>query len=318
MVGLLLVAVPASAQQDDESAGKGTSTASADGDYQIIRDVNGSGGWVMRGGAYTLHGTVSQSTIGRIVTPGSLDGRRRGGIGFWYWAINGFEICVAPADAEAHPGDTISLPIRITSIDGGIAPGLPYRFRLRYNRSLLSPIDPGLDCIYDGGDCLLDIEGTLTTEALESGVLTEIRFVAKLGNAEETPIVIEGLEWGEGGEQFVEVCTDVGRFVTLGICRVDGEIRLVQSAGPASRIRAFPNPASNQVAVEFTSREEGNVTIMMVDLLGRDVALLVDQEVEQGRLNRVDVDLASIAAGNYFLVLRTPSEIKTLRLTVEQ
>ncbi len=301
----LLATMPAVAQQGDD-------------DYQIIRDVNGSGGTVMQGGSYTLHGTVSQSTIGRIATPGAPEGRTRGLIGFWYWPIRGLTICLAPGDAEAHPGDTVVIPIRITDINGPIAPGVPFSFRLRYNRSLLSPIDDGFDCLYDAGDCLLDVSGTLTTEAIETGVIANIRFVAKLGNAEETPLTIEDLTWGEEGEQFIEICASAGRFVTLGICRVDGQIRLVQSAGPASRIRAFPNPASNQVAVEFTSREEGNATITMVDVIGRDVALLVDQAVEEDRLYRVDVDLTSIAAGNYFLVLRTPSEIKTLRLTVEQ
>ena len=56
----------------------------------------------------------------------------------------------------------------------------------------------------------------------------------------------------------------------------------------------------------------------MVDIIGRDVALLFDQSIKGDRLTRINVDLSTIAAGNYFLILRTPSEIKTLKLTVEQ
>ena len=95
-------------------------------------------------------------------------------------------------------------------------------------------------------------------------------------------------------------------------------MRLIHSAGPASRVRAWPNPASSRASVEFISREEGRVRLSLMDAIGREVTLFTEQSVEAVRLYRMELDLSAIPSGSYFMVLRTPSEVKTTRISIDQ
>lgn len=292
--------------------------SSASSKYQIIRDVNGAGGNPMAGNTIRMHGTVSQTAIGRLRRPNNFQHN----VGFWYWAAkktNESFACLRFPVAEAEPGTVLSIPLLIEDPTGLPTDGtLRFRARVRYNRTLLQPVEGTPDCLWDGDDCVLEIEGAVTAEALRTGVLAELRFLAKLGNVESTPLTIEEVTWGGAGERYIRTVLKPGQFNLLGICRVNGEIRLIHSSGPSARVRVWPNPASENLNIEFVSREEGSVRLTLVDALGRDVALLAEQEVEAIKLYRVGVNIESIASGSYFLVLRTPTEIKTTRLTIEQ
>ncbi|MCB0714358.1 MAG: T9SS type A sorting domain-containing protein [Ignavibacteriae bacterium] len=291
----------------------------AESTYQIIRDVNGSGGNTMSGGTYRLHGTVSETVIGRVARPNQNNDLHK--IGFWYWAQQVRAVaCVRMPVVSAEAGTTFSVPVIIEQTDRLPLNGsLRFRARIRFNRTLLQPVGqtPGCSAV-DGDDCLLDIDVPVTAASITSGVLTELRFLAKLGNAESTPLVIEDFSWSGFGEQPIQTITKPGEFILLGICREGGEIRLIHSTGPASRIRVWPNPAQTSASVEFISREEGTVRLSLVDALGREVAMLSEQSVEGVKLYRMDLDISTIPSGSYFLVFRTPTEVKTTRITIEQ
>ncbi len=291
----------------------------ADGAFQIIRDVNGSGGRMMQGGLYGLHGTVSQTTIGRISATSGIENRALG-VGFWYWArtIESYA-CVRIGNGEAMPGETLRIPLLLEQVENFPA-ATPNGFyvRIRYNRSLLQPTGDTPECSFDGNECVLEFNGTVTPQMIADGVLAEFEFLAKLGDSENTPLVIEEFRWTGLGENQITTETKNGLFTLLGICREGGEIRLVHSAGPASRLRVFPNPIRDRVSIEFTSREEGDASIVLVDQFGRDVADLATMPVESNRLYRVETDLSHISSGAYFMVLRTPGEIKTVRVVIEQ
>ena len=295
-----------------------TQLSSAPAKFRIIRDVNGAGGKLMVGNTIRMHGTVSQTAIGRLQRPNT---NLQHNVGFWYWAAQKNEsfACIRLPFAEAEVGTALSIPLLIEEPNGLPTDGtLRFRARIRYNRTLLQPIEGTPDCLWDGDDCLLDVEGVITEETLRSGVLAELRFLAKLGNAESTPLTIEEFTWVGAGERYINTVLKPGQFSLLGVCRVNGEIRLVRSTGPSARVRVWPNPASDNINVEFVSREEGTARITIVDAIGREIATLAEQEVEATKLYRVDVDIKSISSGSYFLVLRTPSDIKTTRLTIEQ
>lgn len=319
---LALAVTPLRAQTTGDGEGqgdqKGVETA-ADGAFQIIRRVNGSGGRMMQGGLYGLHGTVSQTTIGRISATAGLESRAVG-VGFWYWArtIESFA-CVRIGDGEAMPGETLKIPLLLEQVERFPA-NTPTGFyvRIRYNRSLLQPTGDTPECTFDQNECILEINGAITPQMIEQGILAEFEFLAKLGDSENTPLVIEEFRWTGLGENQITTQTKNGLFTLLGICREGGEIRLVHAAGPASRLRVFPNPVRDRVSIEFTSREEGEATIVLVDQFGRDVADLAAMQVESNKLYRIETDLSSISSGAYFMVLRTPGEIKTVRVVIEQ
>lgn len=293
-----------------------TSQATAQEEYRIIRDVNGSGGQAMQGGTFGLHGTVSQTTIGRISTE-----LRRAGVGFWYWAreFDAFA-CVRLGNGEAEPGQTVTIPLLLEQVERfPLVPPTGFRAVIRFNRSLLQPSDPELAaCTFEGNECVLEINGAVTPESIQTGVLAELEFLAKLGDSESTLLTIDSFEWTGLDEGRITTQTKNGLFTLLGICREGDHIRLVRSAGPASRIRLFPNPATDRVSIEFTSKEEGRASLALIDQFGREVAVFAEQEVEASQLYRVDVDLYNISSGAYFVILRTPGEIKTTKLVIEQ
>ena len=292
--------------------------AAAESSYKIIRDVNGSGGRLMSAGNFRIHGTVSQTTIGRVVRPNANNDLHN--VGFWYWAKeNKAFACVRFPITQAEPGTTISIPLLIEQTERlPVSSALRFQARIRFNRSLLMPVGETPECLYDGDDCLLDIDVVVTPEAIQRGVLTELRFLTKLGNAESTPLVIEEYAWTGYGEQPITTVTKPGEFALLGVCREGGEVRLIRSLGPASRLRVWPNPAIGNTNVEFVSREAGQVRLTLVDAIGRELKVLAEESVESMELQRVSVDISTIASGTYFLVMRTPGEIKTTRITVEQ
>ena len=296
---------------------KGAETAAESG-LQIIRDVNGSGGIRMVGNQFGLHGTVSQTAINRLRRPNANDDRHY--VGFWYWAKQARSFaCVRFPMAAAEPGTEITIPLLIEQVERlPVSAALRFQARIRFNRSLLQPVDGTPACTFDGDDCLIDIDVPVTAQSIETGVLAELRFLAKLGNAESTPLVIESFAWVGFGEQPIETVTKPGEFVLLGICREGGHIRLIHSAGPASRVRVWPNPVTHDGNVEFTSREAGTVRLTLVDAIGREVATVAEQEAEAGKLYRMGLDFSSISSGSYLLVFDTPTEVKTIKLTVQQ
>lgn len=328
-LGIVLVHVNVATSQDGVDSGiagtpghtaapssLGKSTSAAPSGFQIIRDVNGYGGQAMTGTNLSLHGTVSQASIGRLRRPNGSQHN----VGFWYWAkTSELYACVRMPVAQAEPGTVLNIPLLLEESTGLPTDGtLRFRARIRYNRTLLQPVNGTPECQWDGDDCILEVEGVVTAEAVRTGVLANLQFLAKLGNAESTPLTIESLAWSNLGERTIRTVLKPGLFALLGVCRVGGEVRLIHSTGPATRVRIWPNPASDRINVEFISREEGTVRLELVDAIGRQVGTFAEQEAEAVRLYSVSLDLTGVASGTYFLLLRTPTDVKTIRLVIEQ
>ena len=76
---------------------------------------------------------------------------------------------------------------------------------------------------------------------------------------------------------------------------------------------AFPNPVTDRVDVEFDAPEVGNVEVGVYDILGRRVRHATVLASGPGR-ETASVALGDLAAGVYYLVLRSPSGTATLSL----
>ena len=79
--------------------------------------------------------------------------------------------------------------------------------------------------------------------------------------------------------------------------------------------RSAPNPVRAQAAVTFSTPVQGAVSLDVVDLLGRRVAVLVDGERGAGR-HTVRWSAAGLASGTYVLRLRAGGETATQTVTV--
>lgn len=75
---------------------------------------------------------------------------------------------------------------------------------------------------------------------------------------------------------------------------------------------AFPNPFTDQTVIAFELPQSGQVTLEILDLTGRRVAILVDEVMASGR-HEVTWDARGLAGGTYFYRLRTGDYSQTLR-----
>jgi hypothetical protein len=64
----------------------------------------------------------------------------------------------------------------------------------------------------------------------------------------------------------------------------------------------YPNPFNPETTIDFTVPESGNVHLSVVDLLGREVAVLVNESKISGTYS-VRFDGRNQASGVYFTVL---------------
>ena len=83
---------------------------------------------------------------------------------------------------------------------------------------------------------------------------------------------------------------------------------------------AFPNPFNGTTVVSFQVAERARVRVTLVDLLGRETALILDQECEAGSHHQT-VDATGLAAGVYFVRLQatgsrnsSPPEVQKILL----
>lgn len=282
---------------------------------QLIREVMGNGGEVMKSDEHTAHGTISQTTIGRVLRPDDYGHN----IGFWYWAKKfGSRVCVRLPRVAADAGSKVMIPLILEESQDLLRRGpIRFRGRIRFNGTLLEPTGLTPECSWEGNDCVLEVEGVAVTDV---GVIAELEFIAKLGNDVNTPLIIEEFDWFPDDNRTIETVRKHGEFTLLGVCREGEGARLIlsNSGGVVARVSAMPNPASEYVTVEFVAGERGVTRIGLVDGLGSERAVIVDQEVEGDRIYRVGFDLSTISSGSYFLVMKTPTVVRTIPLIVRQ
>ena len=77
----------------------------------------------------------------------------------------------------------------------------------------------------------------------------------------------------------------------------------------------YPNPASARTTIPFTVPLAGSVRIMLYDMLGRRVAILVD-EVHAAGSYEVSLDTNVLPSGMYIYRLETPSGQRVQSMTV--
>ncbi len=77
----------------------------------------------------------------------------------------------------------------------------------------------------------------------------------------------------------------------------------------------YPNPFNPETAIPFQTAESGHVTLKVFDLLGRDVADLVDEYRAPGRYT-VLFDASRCASGPYYYRLSVNGHIETRRMVI--
>lgn len=108
---------------------------------------------------------------------------------------------------------------------------------------------------------------------------------------------------------------------TTGIVRVastvpvEGDGSAEASAGEESRLHVFPNPTRGALAIRFGVSEVGPVQIALHDVLGRRVAMPIDQVLESGT-HMAEFDASRLASGTYTVHMRVGEKVHVRKLTV--
>ncbi len=87
------------------------------------------------------------------------------------------------------------------------------------------------------------------------------------------------------------------------------------AAGADGPLGVYPNPFSGQARIAFALDAEADVRVAVYDVLGREVAVLVDGAREAGRHETV-FDAAGLGAGVYLYRIEAGSEVTTGRMTL--
>jgi len=75
----------------------------------------------------------------------------------------------------------------------------------------------------------------------------------------------------------------------------------------------YPNPFNPATTIRFSIPEQSSVTLMVYDLLGRKIAILIDEDLNAGTYSQV-FDASHLASGVYLYQLRVGVYVETKRL----
>jgi hypothetical protein len=122
--------------------------------------------------------------------------------------------------------------------------------------------------------------------------------------------------WGStSGNITVRAANDCGNSAIRTLaCTISCRLNQVQSA-ESFNAEVFPNPATSQATVRFTSESASRYRITITNMVG-EIILVSDGESKEG-MNIVDVNLASFTKGIYHVTLEVDYERWQRRLTVQ-
>jgi len=212
----------------------------------------------------------------------------------------------------AAPGDHVMLPVNILASKNLDKSGATdFTYTIRFNRSLLVPVDQSIPSVTNGRERTLTISAK-RPDVLTTGALAQIEFIATLGDATSTPIYFDSISWLNGKP--VQTIVSSGTFNLLGICPQGGN-RLFSPDGVILLQSARPNPASTSTTIDYQLLEEGQTKLLLMDMLGRLTKTIVDSHQVPGTYHTI-VDVSQLSDGMYTCILQTPSQCRTFRMEV--
>ncbi len=89
----------------------------------------------------------------------------------------------------------------------------------------------------------------------------------------------------------------------------------LENTTSASNLNVYPNPAQENVNLVFNATSAYNYSINIVDITGRSVVSMNDAAVEG--INQKLIDLTSVAAGVYYVVITSENQTQQIKLVKE-
>jgi hypothetical protein len=78
----------------------------------------------------------------------------------------------------------------------------------------------------------------------------------------------------------------------------------------------YPNPFNPTTSIRFGLNEQSNVDLRIFDILGREVALLINNESKAAGVYNVEFSAASLSSGTYIYRLKTDNFVETKKMSL--
>ncbi|MDH7514543.1 MAG: T9SS type A sorting domain-containing protein [Bacteroidota bacterium] len=205
----------------------------------------------------------------------------------------------------AEPGTRVVIPL---ALDTSVRfPRGVHRLtaQIRFHRDLLLPLQHAYRDSLDQR-----IVSIAAQDDPSSDTVFRFPAMAMLGPVPSTPLVFQRFQWDD---ESVVVQTRDGEF-RLRICE-EGGPRLFDDKGGPLLLRNRPNPFNATTHIEYTCIEEGHVELVVLDVLGKRIAVLAEGRKAPGSYSVV-FDASELSSGVYLCVLTTPSQRVVRRLDV--
>lgn len=266
------------------------------------------------GGSFTL--APNQERQMTIKYSPKLSGRTTGRIGFEYKGIGsplittlygrglGGEVTIPFDSAYSGEKREIRLVMKHIKPEGLKTLAQKYSATLRFQGRILAPQDFSTIQSFQNDTIIMKVAGDLP----DSTTLITIPVIAGLGNVDQTKVDISyfRLTDASGAPVDYDIDEEDGNFKLLGVCR-DGGARYINPNSQAQINAIRPNPATNEIKIEFQLSEKGGAEFQIVNDLGVVVKQISYGEISDFTQRTESIKLDDLANGSYTLILKTPT-----------
>jgi plastocyanin len=102
-----------------------------------------------------------------------------------------------------------------------------------------------------------------------------------------------------------------------GIINVSGLSASLANKSLVSTLSVFPNPANDKINVNFVVKKESNVVIRLLDVLGNDVSVLVNDKYSVGEYRQSFAVPSRVTKGLYFVKVSVGTEVAIKRISIQ-
>ncbi len=219
---------------------------------------------------------------------------------------------IAP-NITAKAGEKVNLTLTMTKPTGMEILGAPTEWvaRIHYNKSILYNEQTSNVCAGTTDSCALELTGVYDPKTDE---LISIPCVTTLGNTDYSPIIIDTFFW-KNSAIVTEVATQNGSITLNGVCE-DGGVRLFIPAKNSTSLSTRPNPAQDNLQIQYGLREPLMVTLELLTMTGQVAQTILTNQSQVAGQYTLTSDLSVLGNGVYLLRLRTNKEMLTTRVDV--
>ncbi len=136
-----------------------------------------------------------------------------------------------------------------------------------------------------------------------SDTIGTLNCIATLGCTETSGLVVETFRWVDCPEE--TGTGDTTSFTLDSLCKKNNQTRLVYAT--AAYMKLAPNPARDDVKLDYRLSKSGYTKIRVMDLLGRDILTLKEDMMVKGDYSET-YSLDALSNGQYMIIMTTPND----------